>query len=103
MTAVMCKLFAEDDDTDAVERLSVAVDDNKFSGEMNDIASGKYNLRCANYESGEIKSVDVEIEKEETSDEPIPPTGINYTVVILIAGLSFITLLGVRKRIILNR
>ena len=71
-TAVMCKLY--NSDNEEIDLLSSAVDDHAFSGNFANIASGTYNVACANYEGGEVKKVEVvitdSVTTETTSNNP---------------------------------
>ena len=60
--AVMCKLYNSSDEE--LDLLSSSVDNNKFSGRFENLSDGTYNILCANYEGGEIKTVSVVIKNE---------------------------------------
>lgn len=61
--AVMCKLYKDDEELDL---LSSAVENNSFEGSFTAPSSGEYKVYCANYEGGEIKSVDVTVKNNKT-------------------------------------
>ena len=62
-TAVMCKLY--NSESEEVEKFSTAVDNKKFEGSFQNVEPGDYTIYCANYEGGEIKNVEVTVEKKE--------------------------------------
>ena len=91
--AVMCKLYNSKDEE--IDLLSTAVDNTKFEGEFIVSEIGTYTLECANYEGGELKKVDVVVEKitdEKNNAENNPKTGDNYVSLIIILGVSVIGL-----------
>ena len=97
--AVMCKLYNSKDEE--IDLLSSAVDNNKFEGEFTVSVADTYTLACANYEGGEIKKVEVLVDKliDKTTDDKIedakanPKTGDNYTLLTIILGTSIIGLI----------
>lgn len=58
--AVMCKLYNED--SEELDLLSSAVENNEFTGSFSNIEDGTYTVYCANYEGGEIKSEEVTVD-----------------------------------------
>jgi len=85
--AVMCKLYKGDDE---VDYLSSEVNEHKFSGSFTVSESGKYKISCANYEGGDIKSVDVEVIEESapaTSDKIFGYVSLFLISVIAIVGV----------------
>ena len=85
--AVMCKLYDKDDKE--IDLLSSAVSSNAFEGEFTVSETGKYTVSCANYEGGEIKSVEVEII---TSNEETPNTIDKILLYVIIALISVVGL-----------
>lgn len=112
--AVMCKLYKGDEELDL---LSSAVENNSFKGSFTAPSSGEYKVACANYEGGELKSVDIIIESEEkttTNDDtsatktsakedkksnPKTYDGImKFVVVLSVAIIGFIVTVVLKKR-----
>lgn len=69
--AVMCKLYKGDEELDL---LSSAVENNSFEGSFTAPSNGEYKVVCANYEGGEIKSVDVTVGSEEEATTDVVAT-----------------------------
>ena len=83
--AVMCKLY-NGEDTE-VDYLSSSVVSSKFEGTFTVSDAGKYKVSCANYEGGEIKSVDVEVKEEAT------PATLDNIITYLILGIISLSLI----------
>ena len=98
VTAVMCKLYAEDEE---IDMLSSAVEDKKFEGSFEGVKAGKYTVSCAKYEGGEVVKADVTV--EEVKDASVPPTidPIHSSIIMLITfalvGVASVTYLKKRK------
>ena len=95
--AVMCKLL--DKDSNEIDMLSTAVDSNKFEGTFTVESNGDYKVSCANYEGGDIKTVDVKVEtatETTTTGETTKtvPTGDNVKTYVIIAMVSIIAIAG---------
>ena len=69
-TAVKCWLY---EGTTELNAISSAVDTHKFEGTFTAPKAGDYKVSCANYEGGDVKSVDVKVETE-SSTEPTETT-----------------------------
>ena len=78
--AVMCKLYDGDNE---IDYLSSQVNSNKFEGSFSVDNAGTYKLRCANYEGGEIKEVEVTTTENKTNPTTGDPI---YTYVAIGAG-----------------
>lgn len=65
--AVVCKLY--NSKSEEVERFSTSVDNKEFEGSFKNVEAGDYTISCANYEGGEIKNVEVTVEKQEKAEE----------------------------------
>ena len=89
--AVMCKLYSADDEE--IDLLSSAVEDGKFAGSFEDVPKGTYNVMCANYEGGDIKSVEVEV--TETKTPNTYDAGIKKSIILLIVAVVGIVSTGV--------
>ena len=89
--AVMCKLF--DKDSNEIDKLSSAVDDNKFEGELLVDEDGEYKLSCANYEGGEFNSVNVIISSSEKKETPNNPKTIDN--IIIYVSISVLSIIGI--------
>ena len=87
--AVMCKLYNDKDEE--IDMLSSAVDEGKFEGNFTVEENGNYKVACANYEGGEIKTVDVKVDGVEK--ESNPKTGDAIGLYVLIFSISFLCLL----------
>ena len=91
--AVTCKLY--NSENTEVDLLSSAVDSNKFEGSFENVSEGKYVVSCANYEGGEIKSVDVTVGAATTGETTkTVPTGDNVKTYVIIAIVSIIAIAG---------
>lgn len=122
--AVMCKLYDSSDEE--LDLLSSSVDNNKFEGSFTNVPNGTYNVSCANYEGGEIKTVSVTINndaEDSNSDETItttssnasanvgtknPKTGdniMNYLIVLVISviGLTINTICVKKEKLAKNK
>jgi len=64
--AVMCKLYL---DNKEVDKISLQVDNNKFSGSFENVELGKYAVACANYEGGEIKKIVVTLSSDKVEEK----------------------------------
>lgn len=97
--AVMCKLYdASDDELDI---LSSSVDTNAFEGAFTVTQNGKYKVSCANYEGGDVKTVEVEV-KDTKDSKNNPGTGDNIVLyiilgVVALVGITFTTVKLVKK------
>ena len=94
--AVMCKLYDGDNE---IDYLSSQVNSNKFEGSFSVDKAGTYKLRCANYEGGEIKEVEVTTTENKTN----PTTGdAIYTYIAIGAGalivIGIIVVILTRKK-----
>ncbi|MBR6073276.1 MAG: LPXTG cell wall anchor domain-containing protein [Bacilli bacterium] len=94
--AVMCKLYDGDNE---IDYLSSQVNSNKFEGSFSVDKAGTYKLRCANYEGGEIKEVEVTTTENKTN----PTTGDTiYTYIAIGAGalivIGIIVVILTRKK-----
>lgn len=87
--AVMCKLYNDKDEE--IDMLSSAVDEGKFEGNFTVEENGNYKVACANYEGGEIKTVDVKVDGVEKENNP--KTGDAIGLYVLIFSISFLCLL----------
>ena len=63
--AVMCKLI--DSEGEVIDRLSVSVDSNEFSGIFITLNPGEYQILCANYEGGQFKQATAVVDAEPES------------------------------------
>ena len=95
--AVMCKLL--DKDSNEIDMLSTAVDSNKFEGTFTVESNGDYKVSCANYEGGDIKTVDVKVEtatETTTTGEAAKtvPTGDNVKTYVIVAMASVLVIAG---------
>ena len=75
ITAVKCKLFTLSGDE--VKDLSLPVDNNEFSGVFTNVADGTYNVMCARYEGGTIKSAEVVVDSTSINNQTVAPTDTN--------------------------
>lgn len=98
--AVMCKLY--DKDSNEIDLLSSAVDNNKFSGSFEVSSSGDYTVSCANYEGGEYISKEVSVVEETIEEVKETTTNTSTTKspktvdnIILYVSLSVISLIGI--------
>ena len=94
--AVMCKLY--NSNGDEITKYSSAVDEDKFNGEFTVTANGEYEVRCANYEGGEIKSAKVtasEVKNPETGDKIY-----TYGIIggIALVGLGVVVVILTKKK-----
>lgn len=112
ITAVMCKLFNNEDEE--LDMLSLAVDNSTFSGSFTNVEEGTYNVSCAKYEGGAIKKAKVVVgatsnsksidEKETTTtnntkDNPKTyDSGIKSSIIILV-----ISVIGIMSAIIYSK
>ena len=64
--AVMCKLY--NSKGEEVALLSTAVDNTNFKGEFNAPNPDTYTVACANYEGGELKTVEVTVEEKDEEE-----------------------------------
>lgn len=55
--AVMCKLF--NSSNEEVDMFSTSVEENTFSGSFTNVEDGDYNVLCARYEGGVVRSAQV--------------------------------------------
>ena len=94
--AVMCKLYDGDNE---IDYLSSQVNSNKFEGAFSVDNAGTYKLRCANYEGGEIKEVEVTTTENKTNPTTGDPI---YTYVAIGAGalivIGIIVVILTRKK-----
>ena len=81
--AVMCKLY--NSNGEELKKFSSAVSDDKFEGEFAVTENGEYEVRCANYEGGEIKSA-----KVTATEAKNPETGDKIYTYGIIAGIAII-------------
>ena len=99
-TAVVCKLY--NSNNEEVKRLSSAVSNDTFSGSFEAPAKGTYEVRCANYEGGEIKVATVKVTTNPTSTTTNPNTldNIKVFVVLFISALILIPgIIVIRKKV----
>ena len=89
--AVMCKLL--DKDSNEIDMLSTAVNSNKFEGTFTVESNGDYKVSCANYEGGDIKTVDVKVETAAETTKNVP-TGDNVKTYVIVAIASIIAIAG---------
>ena len=89
--AVMCKLL--DKDSNEIDMLSTAVNSNAFEGTFTVESNGDYKVSCANYEGGDIKTVDVKVETATETTKTVP-TGDNVKTYVIVAIASIITIAG---------
>jgi len=99
--AVMCKLFNSSDEE--IDMLSSSVDNNSFSGSFTNVSDGTYNVLCARYEGGEVKSVEVVVGATTNNTSTSPKTydaGIRIYLLMLIISIIgvAISLLHLKKR-----
>ena len=95
--AVMCKLY--NSNGDEVTKYSSAVNEDKFEGEFTVTENGEYEVRCANYEGGEIKTAKVtatEVKNPETGDK-IYIYGIIGGVAVVGLGIAVVVLTKKKK------
>ena len=85
--AVMCKLYDGDNE---IDYLSSQVNSNKFEGSFSVDNAGTYKLRCANYEGGEIKEVEVTTTENKTNPTTKDPI---YTYIAI--GAVALIVIGV--------
>ena len=85
--AVMCKLYDGDNE---IDYLSSQVNSNKFEGSFSVDKAGTYKLRCANYEGGEIKEVEVTTTENKTNPTTKDPI---YTYIAI--GAVALIVIGV--------
>ena len=108
-TAVKCWLY---EGTTELDYFSSAVDTHKFDGTFTVLKSGDYKVKCANYEGGDVKTVDVtvtedatttptttettgtkeETKTEEKSTPKNPKTGDN---ILIFVTIMFVSLVGI--------
>ena len=88
VTAVMCKLFDKDDNE--VDKVSTAVDTNKFAEGFENVEKGTYKVSCAKYEGGEIVSAEAVVAA--TSNPQTYDGGIIISVMIL--SISIVGIVG---------
>lgn len=81
--AVMCKLY--NSNGEELKKYSSAVDEDKFTGEFTVTENGEYEVRCANYEGGDIKTA-----KVTASEVKNPDTGDSIYTYGIIAGGAII-------------
>lgn len=90
-TAVMCELYDANDEK--VDFFSSAVDNGAFEGSVTSPSAATYKLRCANFEGGEIKEVEVTTTAvEEKKDNPTTKDPI-YTYIAI--GAVALIVIGV--------
>ena len=94
--ATTCKLVNSKDEE--IDTFSSSVDSNKFLGSFIAPSKGDYEVRCANYEGGDIKSVKVTVGEISTSN---PTTGDNIVLYIVLSVVAITGLIAVS--IILNK
>ena len=82
-TAVMCKLY--DGNGEPIDEFSSAVDEDKFSGEFVTTTNGNYEVRCANYEGGEVKGATVTVDSATN-----PATGDKIYTYGIILGVALV-------------
>ena len=88
--AVMCKLYSSNDEE--VDLLSSAVDNKEFEGSFSNVEDGTYHVACANYEGGEVKSVEVVVNNT-TANPNTYDAGISSFIIILV--VSILGILGI--------
>lgn len=88
VTAVMCKLFDEDDNE--VDKVSTEVDTNKFAEVFENVDKGTYKVSCAKYEGGDIVSAEAVVTA--TSNPQTYDGGIVTSIIILL--ISIIGIVG---------
>lgn len=89
-TAVMCKLY--DSSSNELDYFSSAVDNTKFNGTFTAPKDGKYIVKCANYEGGDLKEATVTVGSTTSKSSKNPKTGDN---ILLYTSLMIISLLGI--------
>lgn len=82
--AVLCKLYKGDEELDF---LSSQVNSNKFEGTLTAPTAGTYIVKCANYEGGEIKEVEVTTTQDASTN---PTTGDPIYTYIAIGAVALI-------------
>ena len=99
--AAACKLYAPDAASvdDYLDAFSSSVDANKFEGTLTAPKAGKYLVKCANYDGGDIVSAEVEVTEVAKNQ---PKTGDNIVLfvilgVVALAGIAFTTVKLVKK------
>ena len=99
-TAVVCKLY--DSSNKKVKQFSVAVSEDKFEGEFTAPKTGDYEVRCANYEGGNIKVATAkvtEVSNPTTTANPETGDNIKAFILLFVSGLILIpSLIVVRKK-----
>ena len=94
--AVMCKLINSKDEE--VDYLSSEVDKAKFEGEFNVTKEDTYKVSCANYEGGEIKTVDVKVSETKKEETPNTFDSIMLYVILLVASVVGLSLIVIFKK-----
>ena len=82
--AVMCKLYLGED---IVDYLSSEVNESKFEGTFTVNKAGKYTVYCANYSGGDIKSTEVEVVEETSSNPATSDKILGYVAVLLLCAI----------------
>ena len=82
-TAVICELYDSNDEK--VDYYSSAVENGAFEGSVTSPKAATYKLRCANFEGGEVKEVEVTTTEEKKDSNPTTGDPI-YTYVAIGAG-----------------
>ena len=95
--AVMCKLY--DSNNNELDKFSIAVSENAFSGTFEVESNGEYKVSCARFEGGAVKSATVTVagastvtttttaNVAQTSKNPKTNDGILNYVYILVVGV----------------
>ena len=91
--AVMCILF--DKDSNEIDKLSSAVDNKQFKGELLANEDGSYTLSCANYEGGDFNSVNVIISTKEQKSAANVKNPKTIDNILIYSGLGLIAIIGI--------